>query len=93
LWHEQIEQRVKENKYLIETLDKRYLINLKPFSPDDSKHFILHRLEAKEFKLTTDYPMPQPEFTEELIELIWKKSKDNPRAMLRIANAIIINYL
>jgi Cdc6-like AAA superfamily ATPase len=80
-WQEKIKERVNK-------IEKKYTIAIEPLSLEDSKRFILHRLDAEEFKLPTDHPMAQPEFTQDTIESIWKRVNGNPRAMLRLANTL-----
>jgi energy-coupling factor transporter ATP-binding protein EcfA2 len=79
-WQEKIKERVQK-------IEKKYVIALERLSIEDSKRFILHRLEAEEFRLP-NYPMATPKFVQDNIELITKSGNGNPRAMLRLANTL-----
>jgi hypothetical protein len=59
---------------------------MESLSLEDSKQFLMHRLQAEEFRISSNKYDIEPNFNNDAIELIWRKGKGNPRAMLRLAN-------
>lgn len=76
--------RQKEIKDRVSKIENKHIISLEPLSLQDSECFLIHRLEANDFRTPTT-TFTESKFDNAAIELIWKKSNGNPRSILRLA--------